>query len=486
LEQTIKKPEPQKLKRGLQNRHIQLIALGGAIGTGLFLGIGPAAVLAGPSVILGYALAGIIAFFIMRQLGEMVVEEPVSGSFSHFANKYWGSFAGFASGWNYWVLYILVSMSELTAIGIYVHFWWPEIPLWTSSLFFFIVINALNFTSVKVYGEVEFWFSIIKVVAIIAMIGFGAYLLFSGNGGDQASIQNLWNDGGFFPKGFLSADGSGGFQGLFAAIALIMFSFGGLELIGITAAEAEQPEKTIPKATNQVIYRILIFYVGALIILFALSPWINITTDSSPFVMVFESLKGFQFNLFDKTIYFTSLIANMLNVIVLTAALSVYNSCVYSNSRMLYGLAEQGNAPSFLSKLNKSSVPLNALLISSLFVAICIIVNKLMPEKALEILMSLVVSSLIINWLMISITHLKFRRSKDAKQIKTKFPSYIYPISNYICLLFLVGILVIMWITGLKISVELIPVWILLLYICYVFVNKQKNKDNGVLNKTIK
>src|SRR5690606_4286619 len=144
---------------------------------------------------------------------------------------------------------------------------------------------------------------------------------------------------------------------------------------------------------------------------------------------------GFQFNLFGKTIYFTSLIANALNVIVLTAALSVYNSCVYSNSRMLYGLAAQGNAPSFLSKLNKSSVPLNALLLSSLFVAICIIINKLMPERALEILMSLVVSSLIINWLMISITHLKFRRNKESAQVKTKFPSYIYPLSNYICLI---------------------------------------------------
>jgi len=478
LKQVSEKPEEQKLKRGLQNRHIQLIALGGAIGTGLFLGIGPAAVLAGPSVILGYALAGIIAFFIMRQLGEMVVEEPVSGSFSHFAYKYWGPFAGFASGWNYWVLYILVSMSELTAIGIYVHFWWPEIPLWSSSLFFFIVINALNLTSVKVYGEVEFWFSIIKVVAIIAMIIFGVYLLVSGSGGEQASVQNLWNDGGFFAKGLFSEDGKGGFQGLFAAIALIMFSFGGLELIGITAAEAEQPEKTIPKATNQVIYRILIFYVGALVILFSLSPWKSITTDSSPFVMVFESLKGFQFTLLGKTIYFTSIIANVLNVIVLTAALSVYNSCVYSNSRMLFGLAEQGNAPSFLSKLNKNSVPINAILISSLFAALCIIINKLMPDKALEILMSLVVSSLIINWLMISITHLKFRRSKDADQIKTKFPSFIYPISNYICLIFLVGILVIMWITGMKMSVELIPGWIILLYVCYLIVRKRKAELN--------
>ncbi len=161
------------LKRGLSNRHIQLIALGGAIGTGLFLGIGPAAILAGPSVIFGYAFAGIIAFFIMRQLGEMVVEEPVSGSFSHFAYKYWGSFAGYASGWNYWILYILASMSELTAIGIYVQYWWPEIPLWASSTFFFFAITALNLGSVKMFGEAEFWFSIIKVVAIVAMIVFG-------------------------------------------------------------------------------------------------------------------------------------------------------------------------------------------------------------------------------------------------------------------------------------------------------------------------
>jgi aromatic amino acid transport protein AroP len=474
LEPTNDKPSGQQLKRGLQNRHIQLIALGGAIGTGLFLGIGPAAVLAGPSVILGYAMGGVIAFFIMRQLGEMVVEEPVSGSFSYFAYKYWGAFPGFASGWNYWILYILVSMSELTAIGIYVHFWWPEIPLWASSLFFFIAINALNLSSVKVYGEAEFWFSIIKVVAIIAMIIFGIYLLFSGNGGPQASIGNLWNDGGFFPKGLLNTDEKGGFQGLFAAIALIMFSFGGLELIGITAAEAEQPEKTIPKATNQVIYRILIFYVGALIILFSLSPWRNITTDSSPFVMVFESLKGFRFSLFGKTIYFTSLIANVLNLIVLTAALSVYNSCVYSNSRMLYGLAEQGNAPAFLSRLNKNHVPVKAIIVSGLFAAICIVVNKLIPEKALEALMSLVVSTLIINWLMISVVHLKFRKSKRAEQISTRFPSFIYPVSNYICLVFFVGILSLMWITGMQLPVALIPVWILFLYLCYFAVKRKR------------
>lgn len=468
--------EEKELKRGLTNRHIQLIALGGAIGTGLFLGIGPAAVLAGPSVILGYAIAGLIAFFIMRQLGEMVVNEPVSGSFSHFAYKYWGNFAGFASGWNYWILYILVSMSELTAIGLYVQFWWPEIPLWASSLFFFLVINALNLASVKVYGEAEFWFSIIKVVAIIGMIVFGTYLLISGTGGEQATISNLWNDGGFFPKGWFSVNSEGGYQGLMAAMALIMFSFGGLELIGITAAEAENPEKNIPKATNQVIYRILIFYVGALIILFSLSPWANITDKSSPFVMVFENLNSIDVNLFGQHIQFNRIIANVLNIIVLTAALSVYNSSVYSNSRMLFGLAEQGNAPRFLKKLNKNQVPIMAIMVSSFFAAICILINKLVPEKAFEILMMLVVSALIINWMMISITHIKYRNAMIRQDRKTLFPSFLFPITNYICLIFLTGILAMMWITGgkLKIAVEIIPVWLLLLYGCYFIINRQK------------
>lgn len=469
--------EEKGLKRGLSNRHIQLIALGGAIGTGLFLGVGKAAILAGPSVILGYAIAGLIAFFIMRQLGEMVVEEPISGSFSSFANKYWGPFAGFSSGWNYWILYILVSMAELTAIGKYVHFWWPEIPLWTSSLFFFIIINVINLASVKVYGETEFWFSIIKVVAIISMIIFGVYLLVSGSGGENATVKNLYNDGGFFPHGWLSGNSETGFSGLLAAIVIIMFSFGGLELVGITAAEAENPEKNIPKATNQVLWRILVFYVGALFILFSLMPWRYITADTSPFVEVFASLKGFEFELFGQTIYLTSLIANGLNVIVLTAALSVYNSCVYSNSRMLYGLAEQGNAPKFLKKLNKNHSPVAAILVSAGIVAITVIINKMIPEQALDILMSLVVSALIINWIMITLTHIFFRKEKDRLGIKTKFPTILYPVSNYISLIFLLGVLLMMWFTGLKISVELIPLWLLILWISYVLVKKNKAKN---------
>lgn len=471
-----KSSDNRKLKRGLSNRHIQLIALGGAIGTGLFLGVGQAAILAGPSVILGYAIAGLIAFFIMRQLGEMVVHEPVSGSFSYFAHKYWGPFAGYASGWNYWVLYLLVSMAELTAIGHYVQFWWPDIPLWLSSLFFFIVINMINLASVKVYGETEFWFSIIKVIAIIAMIIFGSYLLITGKGGEQAGLSNLTNDGGFFPKGWLTTSENGSYQGLLAALVMIMFSFGGLELVGITAAEAENPEKNIPKATNQVLWRILIFYIGSLVILFSLMPWRSMSADTSPFVEVFASLKGMEFQLFGETYYFTNIIANALNLIVLTAALSVYNSCVYSNSRMLYGLAEQKNAPKFLTRLNKNHSPINAILTSAGLVAICIVINKVIPEKALAILMSLVVSSLVINWIMISLTHIFFKNKIIANKEKSAFPTLLYPFTNYLSLFFLFAVLVMMWFTGLKISVELIPIWLVILYITYLLVQRRKKK----------
>lgn len=441
-----------QLKRGLKNRHIQLIALGGAIGTGLFLGIAQTIKMAGPSVLLGYAVAGIIAFFIMRQLGEMVVHEPVAGSFSHFANKYWGSFAGFTSGWNYWVLYVLVSMAELTAVGIYVQYWWPEIPTWVSAAVFFVAINLINMSSVKIYGEVEFWFSIIKVAAIVGMIAFGAWLLASGKGGPEASVANLWQNGGFFPNGV---------KGLVMAMAVIMFSFGGLELIGITAAEADNPEKSIPKATNQVIYRILLFYVGALAVLLSLYPWQKVVEGGSPFVLIFHALNS-------------NLVATLLNAVVLSAALSVYNSCVFSNSRMLFGLAKQGHAPKALMKVNRRGIPFNALSVSALITALCVLLNYLMPGKAFELLMSLVVSALVINWAMISITHLKFRSALHTVNQKTRFPSLAYPFTNYLCLAFLAGILVIMFMTtGMQISVWLIPVWLLVLAIGYQFRKKQ-------------
>ncbi|EAY3219437.1 amino acid permease [Salmonella enterica subsp. enterica serovar Typhimurium] len=409
----------EQLKRGLKNRHIQLIALGGAIGTGLFLGSASVIQSAGPGIILGYAIAGFIAFLIMRQLGEMVVEEPVAGSFSHFAYKYWGGFAGFASGWNYWVLYVLVAMAELTAVGKYIQFWYPEIPTWASAAAFFVIINAINLTNVKVFGEMEFWFAIIKVIAVIAMILFGAWLLFSDTAGPQATVRNLWEQGGFLPHGW---------TGLVMMMAIIMFSFGGLELVGITAAEADNPEQSIPKATNQVIYRILIFYIGSLAVLLSLLPWTRVT-----------------------------------------AALSVYNSCVYCNSRMLFGLAQQGNAPKALLNVDKRGVPVSSILVSAVVTALCVLLNYLAPESAFGLLMALVVSALVINWAMISLAHMMFRRAKQQQGVKTRFPALFYPFGNVLCLLFMAAVLIIMLMTpGMAISVWLIPVWLLILGVGYL------------------
>ena len=437
---------PQQLKRGLKNRHIQLIALGGAVGTGLFLGIAQTIRMAGPSVLLGYALAGLVAFFIMRQLGEMVVEEPVAGSFSHFANAYWGHFAGFASGWNYWVLYVLVSMAELTAVGIYIQYWWPGVPTWVSAAVFFVLINAINLAHVKIYGEMEFWFSLVKVIAIVGMIGFGSYLLASGNAGPEAGLANLWQLGGFFPNGV---------GGLAMAMAVIMFSFGGLELVGITAAEADDPARSIPRATNQVIYRILLFYIGSLVVLLSLYPWPKVVEGGSPFVLIFHALDS-------------NVVATVLNVVVLTAALSVYNSSVYCNSRMLYGLAQQGNAPRALLNVSRRGVPLAALGVSAVATASCVVINYLIPARAFELLMSLVVSSLVLNWFMISVTHLKFRQQKRLAGARTSFPSIGYPLTNVVTLVFLAGILVVMWLTpGMRLSVILIPVWMIALAIGY-------------------
>lgn len=442
-----------QLKAGLSNRHIQLIALGGSIGTGLFLGISQTIQLAGPAVILGYAFAGLIAFFMMRQLGEMVVEEPVSGSFSYFSYKYWSPFAGFMSGWNYWVLNILVCMAELSAIGLYVQYWWPEIPTWLSALGFFILINIINLMHVKVFGEMESLFSIIKILAIIGMIGFGAYLLASGHAGETASVSNLWALGGFFPHGF---------SGLVMAMAIIMFSFGGIELVGITAAEAKDPTKTIPKAVNQIVYRVLLFYICTIFILLSLYPWNQIAEGGSPFVLIFDSL-GSQG------------VATILNFVVLTAAISVYNGTSYGTSRMLLGLSEQGNAPKFLSKINQRGIPYTAILTSAAVTLMCVILNYLFPEKAFKLLMSLVVSAIVINWMVLSLTHLKFKKYMLSLHKLSIFPSIAYPLTNYICVIFMLCILAIMWLTpDMKIAVLLIPVWITCLSLAY----RLKTKKN--------
>ncbi len=429
--------------------------MGGAIGTGLFLGSAQVIQSAGPSIILGYAIGGLIAFLIMRQLGEMIVHEPVAGSFSHFAYRYWGKFPGFLAGWNYWILYILVAMTELTAVAKYINYWWPHIPAWSSVLFFFIVITLINLGNVKFYGESEFWLAIIKVAAVVSMIIFGLYLLLTADANSTASFSNLWSHGGFFPHGF---------EGLFFMLAFLMFAFGGIELIGMAAAEAQDPKKTIPKAINQVVFRILIFYVGSLTILLSLVPWNQLELgglDKSPFVMIFSQLG-------------IGWAAHLLNFIILTAALSVYNSGMYANSRMLFGLAQQGNAPKVFLKVNKQGVPIPAVLFSALLIFGCVLLNYFVPEDALSHLIYIVVGALVLNWTMITLTHLKFIQAMKNSGQTTSFPALWSPVGNVIVLLFIATILYIMWTQGFSESVYMIPVWIVLMWGLFKLL-KQKN-----------
>ena len=311
---------------------------------------------------------------------------------------------------------------------------------------FFVLINAVNLVNVRLYGETEFWFALIKVLAIIGMIGFGIWMLASGKGGDHAGIDNLWRFDGFLATGW---------QGLILSLAVIMFSFGGLELIGITAAEARDPETSIPKAVNQVVYRILLFYIGSLIVLLALYPWVEIKSDSSPFVMIFHNLDS-------------NLVASALNFVILVASLSVYNSGVYSNSRMLFGLSVQGNAPRFLTKVSRRGVPVNSLILSGTITSLVVLVNYLLPQKAFGLLMALVVATLLLNWIMICMAHLKFRAAMRRKGREPKFKALWAPASNYICIAFLLMVFVLMCtMDGMRLSAILLPVWVLFLFVAF-------------------
>ena len=440
--------DDQQLRRGLKNRHIQLIALGGAIGTGLFYGAGASISLAGPAILLVYLVGGLVMFAIMRALGEMSVDQPVAGAFSHYAHQNVGHFAGFFSGWNYWFNYIAVSMAELVVVGSYVQFWFPSVRLWVSSAVFLVVVTAINLIDVKAYGEFEFWFAMVKAVAIIAMIVFGLGIICFGwgRGGDATGISNLWAHGGFFPTGG---------WGLLSALVVVMFSFGGVELVGITAGEADDPKRSIPKAINQVVVRILIFYIGAIFVMLAIFPWNKIDGKSSPFVTIFSQLG-------------IGSAATILNIVVLTAAVSAYNSGLYSNGRMLHALAHQGNAPRVLGRLNRSGAPWVGVLVSSAVTALAVLLNYLMPDKVFPYVMSVALIAGIFNWALIMVTQLMFRRRIGSRADQLTFKLPLYPVVNHVVLAFLAVVVVVMsTIPNYRIAVFIGPVWIAILAIGY-------------------
>ncbi|NNU83622.1 amino acid permease [Geobacillus sp. BMUD] len=438
----------RQLHRGLEERHISLMSLGAAIGVGLFLGSASAIEMAGPAILLGYAVSGAIMFFIMRALGEMAVEHPVAGSFSRYAYQYLGPLAGYLTGWNYWFLWVVTCIAEITAVGIYMQFWFPDTPRWAWALAALVLMTFINFLAVKAYGEFEFWFALIKIVTIVAMIiiGLGMILFGIGNGGVATGISNLWKHGGFFPHGI---------SGVLMSLQMVMFAYLGIEMIGVTAGEVKNPQKSLTKAINSVFWRILIFYVGALFVIMSIYPWNEIGEKGSPFVLTFEKIG-------------IHAAAGIINFVVLTAALSSCNSGIFSTSRMLFNLAEQQEAPSAFGQLTKRGIPGAALIATALVMLVGVYLNYV-SEKVFQWVTSIATFGAIWTWAVILLSQLKFRKQLSAEQVqRLTFKLPLYPYSSYVSLAFLIGVAALMaYFPDTRIALIIGPAWLLLLTAVY-------------------
>lgn len=357
--------ESKKLKLGLKSRHVTMIAIGGAIGTGLFLGSGSAIHSAGPSIILSYLIVGIITFFMMRALGELILADPDSHSFLESIKKYLGKRAEFLAGWPYWACWLSLAMADLTATGIYLRYWFPWLPQWVGSLVIVVLLMLINMVNVGLFGELESWFSMIKVIAIVALIVTGAVMIVLQTKvkGGTVSLTNLVSHGGFFPTGI---------WGFLLSFQMVVFAFVGVEIVGQTASETADPHKDIPKAINTLPVRIGLFYVGSMLAIMSVYPWNQIKTTSSPFVQVFTGIG-------------ITAAAGILNFVVLTAALSATNSAIFSTSRSLYSLARNGHAPKKLGNLTSKAIPMNALMTSSTILFVVVILNYVMPARIFDV-----------------------------------------------------------------------------------------------------
>ena len=407
---------PKPKMPGLTARHIHFIALGSAIGTGLFYGSAGAIQAAGPSVLLVYLLGGAVMYFILRALGEMSVRHPVRGSFAVYCREYLGGLGGYITGWMFAFEMMIVCLADLTAITIYMKFWFPTTPAWVWITVTLLIISAANLAAVRLFGELEFMLTLIKVGAVVAMIiGGAAILIFNlGESPEAMGIDNLWNDGGFFANGF---------SGMAASFILVLFAFGGTEIIGVAGAEAEDPDRSIPKAVNTVPMRILIFYVLSILVILMINPWRTINGDDSPFVQIFDTLG-------------VSWAAALLNVVVLSASLSAINADLFSTGRVLAGLAKENLAPKSMARTYRD-VPVMtvAMLIVALIVGVYL--NQRYPD-IFGTIAALATFATIFVWLMILIAHIASRREMTAQEVKDlKFPVPFWPYGQWFAVAFI-------------------------------------------------
>ncbi|KAF5305872.1 hypothetical protein FQR65_LT18657 [Abscondita terminalis] len=418
------------LKRGLNTRHIRFLALGSAIGTGLFYGSASAIQQAGPSVLLAYMIAGIAIYIVMRALGEMAVHNPVSDSFSHYASEYISPFAGFTTGWTYVFEMVIVAIADVTAFGIYMGFWFPDVARWVWILSLIFFLGAINLIHVKVYGELEFWLSIVKVTAIIAMIlgGFGIMLygLHIPHTEFSSGISNLWTHGGFFPNGI---------AGFIACFSVVVFAFGGIEIIGVTAGETKDPKVAIPSQYNAGSFRAASYSI-------------------SNVLLFFLGIKS---------------AAAVLNIVVITAAVSAINSDVFGAGRMMYGMAIKGKAPASFAKTSRNGVPFMTVIVMASVLLVGVLLNYLIPENVFEIIASIATFATVYVWLMILLAQFGMRKKLSAEEIKKlDFPVVGWPVAPILATAFMVFVIAMIgYFPASRPALYVGAIWLALLAVAY-------------------
>jgi amino acid transporter, AAT family len=441
--------QPEGLHRRLGQRQLTMMAIGGAIGVGLFLGSSVTIHLAGPAVILSYLLGAGIALIMSYVLTEMAVVHPVAGAFGVYAEKYLNPWAGFSVRATYGIAQIIAIGAEVTAAGIYISYWLPNVPQWIWVVLVSAALVALNSMQVNRLGEFEYWFAMIKVTAILAFIAVGVWLIFGFGGRHAVGLANLTRHGGFLPMGW---------KGVWLSLTITVTSYMGVEIIAVTAGEAENPERTIPRAMRNIVYRLIFFYVLAIAVMVAMVPWNQAgnTLSGSPFVTAFASAR-------------IPFAAGIMNFVVLTAALSSVNTNLYLSTRMLFSLGRGGYAPEWLGKVSGNGVPHRALLASTAGIIAAILLAVFAPRNAFLMLYGTAVAGMLFVWLVILNTHLRFRKALPRQTVLSlpmRLP--IHPFFTVLGIILLLGISVTtFFVEGLEWSFPAFGVFLALLSLLY-------------------
>lgn len=446
------------LSKKLTTGQLTMIAIGGAIGTGLFLGSGFAISTAGPSVIISYAIGALIALLLMGALSEMTVAHPTSGSFGAYAERYLNPWAGFTVRYSYWFCLVCAVGTEVTAIAIYMKYWFPTVPGIVWILLFAGLLIFVNVTSVNLFGTVEYWLSLIKIVAITGFIILAVYVIVGADSSAGIGVQNYTNDGGFFPNGF---------WGMWIAIFISLFSYLSIEMIAVSAGEAQDPEKAVPLALRSAVVRLILFYILTLSLMLMIVPWGAAGIEKSPFVKVMEILN-------------IPGAAGIVNFVVLVAALSAMNSQLYVSTRMMFSLSRAGYAPKRFGMLNKKSVPAAALATSAVGIGIATIYTVVSPDTAFATMISISSFGAMYTWFMIFVTHLSFRKTWSkigGRKLPVKMIGYPYTTILGAVLLLLV-VLSTWFSADFKETMVLGIPWLILITLAY-FVWKKKNESDA-------